>query len=202
MAEILVKFDEPIAAPNGKAFLAHAVGKEVDGGRWDGWLEFQSEEDELEAIASGRETTQPNRKNLEYWARGLTKVYLEGALDRAISLAEPPRQGAPMETEPSRFPEPASRSSTPSSSRPPFTPHAILDPFQVYSQGEGILRRELHALSRDHVESIAAANGIGIHTPGGIKGASKEDLIEAIVGEASRVSVRPARDSSEERLDL
>ena len=201
MAEILVKFDEPIAATDGKIYFAHAVGKEVEGGRWDGWLEFQDVE-ALDAIASGRETTQPNRKNLEYWAQGLTKVYLEGALNRAISLAEPPRQRAPMETELSRFPEPASRSSTPSSSRPSFTPHAILDPFQVYSQGEGILRRELHALSRDHVESIAAANGIGIHTPGGIKGASKEDLIEAIVGEASRASVRPARDSSEERLDL
>src|SRR5688572_20968462 len=114
MAEILVKFDEPIAAPSGNTYFAQAVGKEVDGGLWDGWLELQSVGDGLDAVASGRETTQPNRKNLEYWAQGLTKVYLEGALGRAISLAEPTRERSPVEAEPSRFPEPASRASTPS----------------------------------------------------------------------------------------
>jgi hypothetical protein len=199
MAEILVKFDEPIAAPGGKTFFAQAVGKEVDGGRWDGWLEFQSVEDDLDALASGRETTQPNRKNIEYWAQGLTMVYLEGALGRAISLAEPPRERVPMEPEHSRFAEPATRNSAPPLSRPTPTPRAILDPFQVYSQGEDILRSELHALARDHLENIAVAAGIDIHGPGGIKAASKDDLIEAIVGEARRAAVPPARNSSETR---
>ena len=202
MAEILVKFDEPIAAPGGKTYFAQAVGKEVDGGLWDGWLEFQSVEDALDALASGRETTQPNRKNIEYWAQGLTKVYLEGALDRAISLAEPTRERAPVESEPSRFPEPASRSSTPYPSRPSLTPRPILDAFKVYSQGEEVLRRELYALSRDHVETIAAANGIAIHGSGGIKAASKEDLIGAIVGEARLTSGRPPRGSGEARADV
>lgn len=200
MAEILVKFDEPIAAPGGKTYFAQAVGKEVDGGLWDGWLEFQSVDDGLDALASGRETTQPNRKNIEYWAQGLTKVYLEGALGRAISLAEPIRERAPEEAEPSRFPEPASRSPTPIDSRPP-APRAILDPFQVYSQGEEILRGELRALSRDHVENIAAANGIDIHNRGGIKAASKDELIEAIVGDARGAATRPARDSDGARAD-
>jgi hypothetical protein len=200
MAEILVKFDEPIAAPGGKTYFAQAVGKEVDGGLWDGWLEFQRVDDALDALASGRETTQPNRKNIEFWAQGLTKVYLEGALDRAISLAGWFRERAPMEAEPSRFPEPASRGSPPLDSRPP-RPRAILDPFQVYSQGEEILRGELQALSRDHVENIAAASGIDIHNPGGIKAASKEELIEAIVGDARGAAARPARDSDETRAD-
>ncbi|HUQ98252.1 MAG TPA: hypothetical protein VM166_02290, partial [Gemmatimonadaceae bacterium] len=40
-----------------------------------------------EPISSGRESTQPNRTDLEYWAQGLTKVYLQGALARAVSLA-------------------------------------------------------------------------------------------------------------------
>jgi hypothetical protein len=195
MAEVLVKFDEPIAAPGGKSYHAQAVGKEVDGGLWDGWLEFQGVEDGL-ALASGRETTQPNRKNLEYWAQGLTKVYLEGALDRAISLAEPPRERLPIEPEPSRFSEPASRSPNTFSPRP-LSRRAILDPFQVYAQGEKILLGELNALSRDHLENIAAANGIGIPSPGGIKSASKEDLIEAIVVAARRTSARPARGSGE-----
>lgn len=201
MAEVLVKFDEPIAAPGGKTYFAQVVGKEVDGGLWDGWLEFQSVYDGSDALASGRETTQPNRKNIELWAQGLTKVYLEGALDRAISLAEPPRERTPIVAEPARFSEPASRSPNAFSPRP-LTRRAILDPFQVYLQGEEILLGELRALARDHLENIAAANGIGVHSPGGIKGASKDELIGAIVGEASRVSGRSARDSSEERLDL
>jgi hypothetical protein len=201
MAEVLVKFDEPIAALGGKTYLAQAVGKEVEGGLWDGWLEFQGVEDGLEALASGRETTQPNRKNLEYWAQGLTKVYLEGALDRAISMAEPPRERAPMEPERSRFAEPASRTTTPLVSRP-AAPRAILDPFQVYAQGEEILRGELRALSRDHIENIASANGVAITNPGGNRAASKEDLIEAIVGDARRASARPVRDSGEARPGL
>lgn len=201
MAEILVKFDEPIAAPGGKTYFAHAVGKEVDGGLWDGWLEFQGVDDGSDVLASGRETTQPNRKNLEYWAQGLTKVYLEGALERAIFLAEPPRQRAPQEAEPSRFSEPASRSSSPFASRPP-SPRAILDPFQVYSQGEQILRGELNALARDHLENIATGYGMEIHGTGGIKAASREDLIDAIVADARRASVRPAGDSGEARPRL
>lgn len=199
MAEILVKFDEPIAAPGGNTYFAQAVGKEVDGGHWDGWLEFQNTEDGLNALASGRETTQPNRKNLEYWAQGLTKVYLEGALVRAISLAEPVRERATVKAEPSRFTEPASRGSTSPPSRSPLTPRGILDPFQVYSQGEEILLGELHALSRDHLENIAAANAIAIEAPGGIKGASKQDLIGAIAAEARRAFVRPGGDGGEAR---
>jgi len=201
MAEVLVRFDEPIAAPGGKTYLAQAVGKEVDGGHWDGWLEFQGVEDGMGALASGRETTQPNRKNLEYWAQGLTKVYLEGALSRAISLAEPPRERTPIVAEPARFSEPASRSPNTFSPRP-LSRRAILDPFQVYAQGEKILLGELNALSRDHLENIAAANGIGIRRPGGIKSASKEDLIEAIIGEARRGSVGRAPDSGESRTSV
>jgi hypothetical protein len=99
MAKILVKFDAPIAAPGGKTYFAQAVGQEVDNGLWEGWLEFLGVEDGLDAFASDRETTQPNRGALEYWAQGLTMVYLEGSLNRAISLAEPYRQRAPMNAE-------------------------------------------------------------------------------------------------------
>ena len=201
MAEVLVLFDEPIAAPSGKTYLAHAVGKEVDGGLWDGWLEFQGVDDGSDVLASGRETTQPNRKNIEYWAQGLTKVYLQGALGRAVSLAEPPRERPSIEPEAAQFSEPASRSAYPYSPRP-LSRRAILDPFQVYAQGEEILLRELRALSRDHLENIAAANGIGIQNPGGIKAASKEDLIGAIVGDARRAAIRPARDSGEARTSV
>jgi hypothetical protein len=202
MAEIVVKFDEPIAAPSGKTYFAQAVGKEVEGGLWHGWLEFQAVNDGLDALASGRETTQPNRKNLEYWAQGLTKIYLEGALVRAISLAEPPIESAPMEEEPSLFAGPASRSADASSARRTATPRPILDPFAVYTQGEDILRRALHALSRDHVESIVLAYRIGISNSPGINAASRADLIDAIVAEVRDGQSRPTRDSGESGADL
>jgi hypothetical protein len=102
MAKILVKFDAPIVAPSGKIYFAQAVGRETPTGLWEGWLEFLGVDDASEAFASDRETTQPNRRDTEYWAQGLTKVYLEGALNRAISLAEPHRQRAPMDTDHSR----------------------------------------------------------------------------------------------------
>jgi hypothetical protein len=99
MAKILVKFDEPIVAPGGKIYFAQAVGRETVRGLWEGWLEFLGVDDASDAIASDRETTQPNRRDTEYWAQGLTKVYLEGALNRALALAEPHRRRAPVEAE-------------------------------------------------------------------------------------------------------
>ena len=202
MAEILVKFDEPIAASGGKAYFAQAVGKEVEGGLWHGWLEFQAVSDELDALPSGRETTQPNRTNLEYWAQGLTKIYLEGALARAISLTEPQRETPPMEAEPSLFSAPASREATPPRAVPAASPRPILDPFQVYSQGEEILRRELSALSRDHVERIAIAHRIGASARLGLNPASKADLIDAIVRAARDNQARGAPDSDQHTRTL
>jgi hypothetical protein len=106
MAEILVKFDESITAPGGETYFAQAVGRAVEGGLWEGWLEFVPASDTAEALGSGRETTQPNRTDLEYWAQGLTKVYLEGALARAVWLAEPPRDIPATDPEPPRFTAP------------------------------------------------------------------------------------------------
>ena len=197
MAEILVKFDEPIAVPGGKAYFAHAVGKEIEGGLWHGWLEFQAVVGEADALASGRETTQPNRTNLEFWAQGLTKVYLEGALARAIWLAEPPREIPLKESEPSLFSAPASREATPPRAVPSASPRPILDPFQVYAQGEEILLRELSALSRDHVESIAIAYRIGASAASGINQTSKADLIDAIVKAVRGSQARGTPDSGE-----
>ena len=202
MAEILVKFDEPIAVPGGKAYFAQAVGNELEGGLWQGWLEFQAVDGESDALASGRETTQPNRTNLEYWAQGLTAVYLEGALARAISLAEPPREIPLAEADPSLFAAPANRGATQPSPARTATPRPILDPFQVYAQGEEILRRELTALSRDHVESIAIGYGIAASRALRVDQASKSDLIDAIVGAARGDRPRRAPDSGEYRPDI
>jgi hypothetical protein len=52
-------------------------------GSWKGWIEFASIDGDSH-VRTPRETEQPNRGDLAYWATGLTQVYLEGALRRAI----------------------------------------------------------------------------------------------------------------------
>ena len=83
MSEILVKFEEPIIDPKGAKYFAQALGRKREDDLWEGWLEFLPLDENGELLRSPRETTQPNRDALEYWAQGLTLVYLEGALVRA-----------------------------------------------------------------------------------------------------------------------
>ncbi len=84
MAEVFVEFSEPIMVKDGRTFVARACGAEMDSNLWQGWLEFVPLDDGP-AVRTGRETTQPNRTDTAYWATGLTPVYLEGALERALN---------------------------------------------------------------------------------------------------------------------
>jgi hypothetical protein len=64
-------------------------------------------------------------------------------------------------------------------------PHAVLDPYHVYEQGEDVLRRELSALDATHIENILIAYGIG--DPGSATGAiDRSRKIEAIVAAVRR----------------
>jgi hypothetical protein len=64
-------------------------GAIADDSLWEGWLEFlPAGTDQRDAIRTGRETEQPKRTDLMYWAQGLTQVYLEGALQRARRTAQ------------------------------------------------------------------------------------------------------------------
>ena len=175
MSEIIVKFDEPISTSDGRKFFAQAAGKETENGLWEGWLEFVPLDDSSTAVCSERETTQPNRKNLEYWAQGLTVVYLQGALSRATTPPPAPRQNIQQESEASRFSAPR-HVSRPSVGEG-FARRPILDPYAVYAQGEHILRSELSALSRDQVETIATA--YGFTPPKEEQG--KPDLVDTVV---------------------
>jgi len=83
MSEILVRFDETVTDPSGVRYFPQAVGRQRRDGLWEGWLEFVAVGN-ARNIESGRETTQPNRVDTEYWATGLTYVYLEGSLRRAL----------------------------------------------------------------------------------------------------------------------
>jgi hypothetical protein len=84
VAELLVTFNEPTRAPNGDLYYARALGGNAPDGLWQGWLEFVLAGDEL-ALTTGPETEQADRDDLKYWAQGLSAVYLEGALVRALN---------------------------------------------------------------------------------------------------------------------
>jgi hypothetical protein len=55
-------------------------------GRWDGWLVFFPAGGGTAIAPGGPETTQSTLPALTHWAAGLTHVYLEGALARALKL--------------------------------------------------------------------------------------------------------------------
>lgn len=175
MAEVLVEFDAIFRGPDGARYAPRACARAADDGRWEGWLEF-SDLDTGDVMRSARETTQPSRDDTMYWATGLTRVYLEGALARTLAPAHrivPPA----VNVEPA-FDGPAPALS-PAEGTP--APHAVLDPFQVYAQGERVLRQELSALDLDHLRAIIAAYGL----EGGVGAASRvsEVLVEYIVAE-------------------
>jgi len=85
MPVILVEFDEAISDASGTVYFAQAAGRQREDGLWEGWLEFIPAKETGRPVSSERETTQPKRDDLEYWAQGLTRVYLQGALVRALS---------------------------------------------------------------------------------------------------------------------
>jgi len=181
MSEVLVKFDEPIGGPGGETYFAHAVGREVAGGLWEGWMEFTPRDDNSVRLESGRETTQPNRTNLEYWAQGLTKVYLEGALARAISIAALSDDSRTDEAS-VRIGAPTLRGAGTRPRHAAVSPRPILDPFHVFAQGESVLRSELGALSRIHLDVIASAYDFPpAGSEGGGRRASTSAVIDAIV---------------------
>lgn len=180
MAETLLQFPRSITAPDGRLYAARACGSAMAVNMWQGWIEFIPI-DGGEPIRSPRETTQPNRRDTEYWATGLTDVYLEGALRRA--LEPPPGVPSSLPPQPSVFDQPAA--STKASSVV-ITPTSVLDPFSVYEKGEALLRRQLSALSAWHLVNILREyqlTDLPVETLNRMPGT---DLIETIVAGVRR----------------
>ncbi len=69
---------------DGKTYRARVLGFERAANTWEGRIEFR--DGSGHAITTGHETSQPDRKALEYWASGLEPVFLEGALQRALRV--------------------------------------------------------------------------------------------------------------------
>jgi hypothetical protein len=156
MADALVRFTEAIRDENGASYHAQASGAVGTDGLWEGWIEFVGADGT--SLRTPRETEQPNRIALIYWAEGLSVAYLEGALHRALDALVKPAVHVPA-VEHSIFNAPASdvrAGRTPRPSRP------VLDPFAIHEQGEGVLRQQLSALSRDHLLAIVDAYALPV----------------------------------------
>ena len=83
MAERFHTYTHVVTDGQGVRHRVYAQGEQNELGTWNGWLVFEPEEAGKPVIRTDRETTQPEREDLEYWAGGLEPIYLEGALSRA-----------------------------------------------------------------------------------------------------------------------
>src|SRR5262249_20090927 len=137
-------------------------------------------------LRSPRETTQPNRTDTEYWSTGLSLVYLEGALSRALATPAPV---ATLPAQPSLLPGPAARSV------PEAATVSVLDPFSVYDKGAGLLRARLGALSAWHLVNIISAYELSGEDANALNRRPAAELIETIVAgvRAERRSDSPRR---------
>jgi hypothetical protein len=172
MAETLLEYQHPVSATDGTTYEARACGGPMPGGTWQGWIEFVP-------IAGGppvrspRETTQPNRSDTAYWATGLTQVYLEGALRRALDT---PITVVTVPPQPSVFSGPAPRVAPVEAGI-----ESVLNPFSVYEKGEALLRRQLGALAAWHLVNIIAAYDLSSDDRETLNRRPAAGLIEAIV---------------------
>jgi hypothetical protein len=89
MADVFIEFENGFEGSDGQVYEARACGRERADGLWEGWVEFVPRGAGAAVVQTGRETTQPNREDLDYWARGLTVGFLDGALDRALGVHYP-----------------------------------------------------------------------------------------------------------------
>jgi hypothetical protein len=108
MAEVLLEYDTPVVEEDGTTYRARACGDELPDGLWQAWVEFIPI-GRGEPVRSGRETIQPNRGDTLYWATGLTPVFLEGSLRRALN---PLTRPVARDVMPPLFDTPAPRTRT------------------------------------------------------------------------------------------
>jgi hypothetical protein len=183
--ETLMEYPVPLLGDDREAYRARACGRERVDGTWEGWLEFESA-DGRSVWRTGRETTQPNRTDAIYWATGITQVYLQGALARAM---EPPPHVAVATPSPPAFDGPAEDVVTTAEwSTAPTPSEAILDPFAAYAKGEAVLRRQLGALEAWHLRTIAQAYRM-VASAAAADNLGKPELIDVIVAHVRDVGV-------------
>jgi hypothetical protein len=155
-----------VKTSDGLFYDVRICGRQLADGRWEGWIEFDPV-DGSPVLRTPRETTQPKLTDLDYWASGLTPVYLDGALTRAIHAAHVPETDnevpeVPFYEEPAPHPHVTRTEATSPRSIEACESNefidvdgAVLDPIALYAKGEDTLRQKLGLLSADHLRSIA-----------------------------------------------
>ena len=186
MAEVLLEFDDRFSAPDGRSYRPRVCGRARDDRLWEGWIEFVPSDGDV-VLRTGRETTQPSRDMLRYWATGLTWGYLDGALLRTLRPARPlvareavasaPAYEGPAERRPAGVEAAAAR------------PVAVLDPFAVFAEGDDVLRGQLNALSPGQLRNIIRAHGLDERERRTLEDLPKPALVERIM-EAARKRTR------------
>jgi hypothetical protein len=83
MAEHIHTCSTSVRSDDGFEYEIRVYGEPRDDGTWSGWLEFHPPRGSGSVLRTDQETSQPNRRALEYWAGGLEPIYFEGALNRA-----------------------------------------------------------------------------------------------------------------------
>jgi hypothetical protein len=190
MSEVLVNFESVLRVPDGGRYTARACGRARADGTWEGWIEFLTL-DGGERVRTGRETTQPNYADVMYWATGLTDPYLDGALLRALRAREP----APTRPAPPPMPPPADGpaehgvAAASGSSFPVEPPHAVLDPFHVYAEGDEVLRGQLLALSEAQLRNIVRAYRLSDAEPAELERLDRTALVALIMRAVAMRSV-------------
>jgi len=86
MSELIQQYTPQLHDDNGVTYTIAAWGEPTVEGTWEGWLEFYPADESKAILRTKRETTQPNKSAVEYWASGLEPVYFEGAFTRAHAI--------------------------------------------------------------------------------------------------------------------
>jgi hypothetical protein len=195
MAEVLTEFETSIRDENGREYIARACGRECPDGHWEGWLEFVPFDGGI-VVRSGRETTQPNRIDTEYWATGLTPVYLEGALRRALEPVQVVERT--IDVRPAYDGPAPDRPVVSVSGARTVRARPVLNPFEVFQQGEDILRGQLSALDAPRLRDIVRGYSL---TPGDtteLMRVSEAELTDRIIAAVRRADGEGRRNKESE----
>jgi hypothetical protein len=83
MPQLIQQYVQPLSDKNGVTYTVCVYGEPGAEGSWEGWIEFNPFDTAQPVLRTERETTQPDKAALTYWASGLEPLYLEGAFARA-----------------------------------------------------------------------------------------------------------------------
>lgn len=106
MSRMVHEFSSPVGQESGTEYTARVRGDEDHAGQWQGWIEFVSLDGD-HVLATDRETSQSTYEHLEYWATGLSPLYLLMALERAYPVEVDVGEGPPLLGEPASPPDEA-----------------------------------------------------------------------------------------------